>query len=71
MKKIIIATDAWEPQINGVVRCVEELKVNLERKGFEVFIIHPGLFFVLPNTTGQAVFPHPSGSKNSKCKNQN
>ena len=49
MKKIIIATDAWEPQINGVVRCVEELKVNLERKGFEVFIIHPGLFFVLPN----------------------
>ena len=49
MKKIVIATDAWEPQINGVVRCVEELKFNLEKKGFEVFIIHPRLFFVLPN----------------------
>ena len=35
MKKIIIATDAWKPQINGVVKCIEEIKdkvVNLARK---------------------------------------
>ena len=49
MKKIVIATDAWEPQINGVVKCVEGLKKSLEESGFEVLVIHSGLFFTLPN----------------------
>ncbi len=47
-KKIIIATDAWHPQVNGVVKCVDEIKKELEENGFEVVIIHPGLFYSLP-----------------------
>jgi glycosyltransferase involved in cell wall biosynthesis len=45
MQKLIVATDAWHPQVNGVVKCVEEIKEQLEKKGFEVVIIHPGMFF--------------------------
>lgn len=48
MKKIVIATDAWFPQVNGVVRCIEELKKQLEKKDFEVTVIHPGLFLSFP-----------------------
>jgi glycosyltransferase involved in cell wall biosynthesis len=48
MKKIVIATDAWFPQVNGVVRCIEELKKRLEKNNFEVTIIHPGLFYSVP-----------------------
>ncbi len=44
-KKIILATDAWYPQRNGVVKCVEEMKKHLEKRGFNVLLIHPGLFF--------------------------
>lgn len=48
MKKIILATDAWHPQVSGVVRCVEEVKKNLEKDGFEVTLIHQGFFYTLP-----------------------
>lgn len=48
MKKIIIATDLWYPEINGVVRMIENISRFLEKKGFEVVIIHPGLFSTLP-----------------------
>jgi glycosyltransferase involved in cell wall biosynthesis len=48
MKKIIIATDAWQPQVNGVVKCVEEIKRQLEKNDFEVTLIHPGLFLSVP-----------------------
>ena len=43
MKKIIIATDAWHPQINGVVKCVEEMEKRLKKNGFDVLILHPGV----------------------------
>jgi len=48
MKKIVIATDAWLPQVNGVVKCIQELKRGLEENGFEVILIHPGIFRSLP-----------------------
>lgn len=48
MKKIIIATDAWAPQVNGVVKCVEKIKEYLEKNDFHVTIIHPGLFVSAP-----------------------
>ena len=48
MKKIVIATDAWAPQVNGVVRCIEELKKYLEKNDFEVTVIHPGIFHSVP-----------------------
>lgn len=48
MKKIILASDAWHPQVSGVVRCVEEAKRYLEKEGFEVTLIHQGLFKGVP-----------------------
>jgi glycosyltransferase involved in cell wall biosynthesis len=44
MKRITIVTDAWEPQINGVVVVLRHLIPALERNGYEVTVIHPGLF---------------------------
>lgn len=49
MKKILIATDAWKPQINGVVTVLDNLIELLEKKGFAVAIIHPALFWNMPN----------------------
>ncbi|OGZ84042.1 MAG: hypothetical protein A2599_01025 [Candidatus Staskawiczbacteria bacterium RIFOXYD1_FULL_39_28] len=48
MKKIIIATDMWYPEVNGVVRATEMILPYLEKQGFEVKIIHPGLFLSVP-----------------------
>ncbi len=40
--KILIISDAWHPQVNGVVRTYEYLKEALERQGHSVQIIGPG-----------------------------
>lgn len=42
--KIIIATDAWEPQMNGVARTLKQTQLHLEKMGHEVKFIHPSLF---------------------------
>ncbi len=42
--RILIATDAWHPQVNGVVRTYERLSVELQRAGHEVMFIEPRLF---------------------------
>ena len=47
-KKILIVTDAWYPQVNGVVRVFEKIKTILEKRGFTVIIIHPELFKSVP-----------------------
>lgn len=39
--KILIVTDAWHPQVNGVVRTYEYLREQLMLKGHEVKIIAP------------------------------
>lgn len=44
MKKIAIITDAWHPQINGVVTVFDHTVSELAAQGFETFVIHPGLF---------------------------
>mgnify|MGYP003324077382 CR=1 FL=1 len=51
MKKILIITDAWEPQVNGVVTTMTTVVQKLREKNFEVDVIHPGMFhtFPLPN----------------------
>ena len=46
--RILFATDTWHPQINGVVNVIEHLKVELERKGIIVEVMHPGQFFSVP-----------------------
>jgi glycosyltransferase involved in cell wall biosynthesis len=39
---LLIVTDAWRPQLNGVVRTLEATVQELERLGYAVHIIAPG-----------------------------
>lgn len=49
--KILIATDAWKPQINGVVRTLSNTVKCLEQKGYEVSVLSPDRFWSLPCPT--------------------
>lgn len=44
MKKILLVTDAWTPQVNGVVRVLHALIPLLEARGYETVVIEPGQF---------------------------
>ena len=46
--KLLLVTDAWSPQINGVVRTLQAVVRGLEAKGWEVKVVHPGLFKSFP-----------------------
>lgn len=46
--KIALVTDAWAPQVNGVVTTLVELVRELRAAGHEVEVIHPGLFHTRP-----------------------
>ncbi|UVO54641.1 glycosyltransferase family 1 protein [Sphingomonas sp. SUN039] len=49
--RIAIVTDAWEPQVNGVVRTLKATKAELEAKGHEVLVVSPDLYPNLPCPT--------------------
>jgi len=49
--KILIVSDAWLPQINGVVRTLSSTKTVLESMGHEVKMITPDLFRTIPCPT--------------------
>ncbi len=42
--KILIVTDAWHPQVNGVVRTYEYLRTELQNMGYQVKVIGPSDF---------------------------
>ncbi len=46
--KIAIATDAWFPQVNGVVRTLAATVAELDRRGYEVELITPERFATVP-----------------------
>ncbi|MDO9358095.1 MAG: glycosyltransferase family 1 protein [Polaromonas sp.] len=46
--KIALITDAWKPQVNGVVTTLVELVQELQQLGHHVEVIHPGLFRTRP-----------------------
>lgn len=46
--KIALVTDAWQPQVNGVVTTLVELVRELEQAGHRVEVIHPHLFKTRP-----------------------
>ena len=46
--KIALVTDAWQPQVNGVVTTLVELARELGAAGHLVEVIHPGLFRTRP-----------------------
>ena len=49
--KILIVSDAWEPQVNGVVRTLKMTRRELERQGHETEIISPLGFRSIPCPT--------------------
>ncbi|MHB8660743.1 MAG: glycosyltransferase family 4 protein [Minisyncoccota bacterium] len=48
MKKILLVTDAWAPQVNGVVRVLNALLPLVKARGYEVTVIEPGQFRTVP-----------------------
>lgn len=52
--RVLIATDAWRPQINGVVRTLEALRVSVEEQGSTVAFVTPEGFptFEMPTYPG-------------------
>ena len=48
MKRLLVATDAWHPQINGVVRTFERMVEELAKLGVDVTILAPGAFRTMP-----------------------
>jgi glycosyltransferase involved in cell wall biosynthesis len=49
--RVLVATDAWHPQVNGVVRTYERLAQEAPGLGFEVSFLAPPLFRTLPCPT--------------------
>jgi glycosyltransferase involved in cell wall biosynthesis len=49
--KIAIITDAWEPQVNGVVRTLTQTRAELQKMGHTVELITPLDFRTLPCPT--------------------
>jgi glycosyltransferase involved in cell wall biosynthesis len=49
--RIVIVSDAWEPQVNGVVRTLRSVRVELEAQGHVVRILSPDQYGSLPCPT--------------------
>ena len=49
--RVLIATDAWHPQVNGVVRTYERLGEEFQAQGAAVGFLTPAEFFTLPCPT--------------------
>jgi len=49
--RIMIVTDAWEPQVNGVVRTLKQTMDELQKMGHTVGIITPNAFKTIPCPT--------------------
>lgn len=49
--RIAIVTDAWTPQVNGVVRTLQTIRAELEAMGHEVRVISPDLYGSIPCPT--------------------
>jgi len=49
--RVCIVTDAWLPQVNGVVRTLTETRRELQALGHQVFMLTPEQFMTLPCPT--------------------
>ncbi|MFC3582042.1 glycosyltransferase family 4 protein [Sphingomonas hylomeconis] len=49
--RIAIVTDAWSPQVNGVVRTLQTVSAELRAQGHEVLVVSPDLFASMPCPT--------------------
>ena len=46
--RILLVSDTWHPQINGVVTVIEHLKEEIEQKGIVVEVLEPRQFIAVP-----------------------
>ncbi len=49
--RILIVTDAWLPQVNGVVRSLQAVAKELEAMGHELRFVTPQMFASIPCPT--------------------
>ena len=49
--KVMIVTDAWEPQVNGVVRTLKKTKEMLQKEGYQIKMVTPKGAKTLPCPT--------------------
>jgi len=49
--RLALVTDAWPPQVNGVVRTLQRTKAELESLGHEINVISPDQFITIPCPT--------------------
>ena len=49
--RVLIATDAWSPQVNGVVFALKNLAAHSGRQGLEIEFLTPDAFFSVPMPT--------------------
>ena len=49
--KLLLATDAWEPQVNGVVTTLTQVVNGIRSKGHEVEVIAAGDYPSVPLPT--------------------
>ncbi len=49
--RIAIVTDAWSPQVNGVVRTLQAVRAELELMGHQVLVVSPERFASMPCPT--------------------
>ena len=47
-KKLLLITDAWEPQTNGVVTTLKSVVSHLPELGYSTRVVHPGSFRTWP-----------------------
>jgi len=50
-ERLVIVTDAWHPQVNGVVRSIENTNRELAKMGVEVSMVTPERFASIPCPT--------------------
>ena len=51
MSRILIVTDAWYPQTNGVVRCLDAVGKELRSRGHDIQYLTPERFWTVPLPT--------------------
>jgi len=68
MKKVLLITDAWHPQVNGVVTTLTNLVDQAKKSGDRIYVYHPGratIRFPLPMYPEiQIAIPNPLHIRN-------
>jgi glycosyltransferase involved in cell wall biosynthesis len=48
MKRVLIVTDAWKPQVNGLITVFSNTIAELAKRGYEVRLVEPNEFRTVP-----------------------